>query len=94
MKKKIITLIIVIMLLVAMILIGFVIFNKDNSKQNESTGGNNMNTERTGWAKDIPANYKNASNHQGKLETIHYDTKDYTTGEDINNCYYLSSLWI
>ena len=83
MKKKIVTLIITVILLVAIVLIGFVILNRDNSKQNESTGGNSMNAERTGWAKDIPANYKIKSNHQGKLETIHYDTKDYTTGDDI-----------
>ncbi len=84
MKKKIIIPIIIIVVIILFILITiFLVRLKENNKSNKTEVGNDMNMARTGWAKDIPTGYKAKSKHQGKLETIHYDTKDYTTGNDI-----------
>ena len=54
-----------------------------NINKNDENGGNIVNIERTGWAKDIPSNYKTNAKEQGKLEKVEYSSIDYTNNNEI-----------
>ena len=78
-KKIIITIIVIVIVILS---VSIIVYTK---KENKSLKNNNKNmeTERTGWAKDIPSSYKNSSTKKGSIEKVKYETIDYTNNKKI-----------